>query len=168
MACCNKSVGVLSLVKGLIHGPAPAAVAADRLAACKACGEKSTAGDRLYREIDGKAYCGVPRLQDIYRDESKDGCGCDLLFKVSRAETECPRKKWLPVSLGSGNSVEKDLPPKAEPAKPPLGPVIPPEDLPPLVIVQWMKDGKLIRTEPFDPQGMLPGRIIIKITRIDK
>jgi len=95
--CTGKTSGIVGLLKGLIYGPADQATKDARLAVCRGCNLKDTTGARLCREIDGNLFCGMPRLSDlrkIIRDESKDGCGCDLNFKASRREAECPHGKW--------------------------------------------------------------------------
>lgn len=87
--CGKKTLGLAGLAKGLIYGEALDEVKEARLQVCRSC--------ELYNEIDGKPYCGIPRLSKvtkIFRDESKDGCGCELNFKTSRAAAKCPRDKW--------------------------------------------------------------------------
>lgn len=99
-ACCGKRIittGVVSLAKALISGRASPAVAAKRLAICEACRITDPDGTRLYRVIDDKAYCGVPRLADvtkIFRDEREEGCGCELRDKVQWRKVSCPNSRW--------------------------------------------------------------------------
>lgn len=95
--CGKKTLGIVSLGKALLGGTAPPEIAAQRLAICQACQATDPTGARLCRIIDGKAYCGVPRLADptkVYRDEREWGCGCDLVWKVGMAETTCPLHQW--------------------------------------------------------------------------
>jgi len=93
----SKTLGLLSLGKALLGGRASPEVAARRLAICRACQATDPTGSRLYRMIAGKAYCGVPRLSElgkVYRDEKLWGCGCELGWKSSMVESECPRSRW--------------------------------------------------------------------------
>jgi hypothetical protein len=53
--------------------------------------------ERLYRDIDGKHYCGLPRLSQIVRNEQIDGCGCELSYKASRVNVSCPLNRWPEV-----------------------------------------------------------------------
>lgn len=96
-ARAGKTLGIVSLGKALLGGAAPPEIAAKRLAICQACQATDPAGARLYRVIDGKAYCGVPRLSDptkVYRDERERGCGCELAWKASMADVACPLMYW--------------------------------------------------------------------------
>jgi hypothetical protein len=116
----RRSWGVLSLVKGLFGGAAPAEIAATRLAICQACQEKDRQGERLFRPgTAGKTYCGAPRLGKLRRDEAREGCGCELSFKASRAEASCPLGHWKALS-------DDDAPPLRlyDPAEP--APAVPP------------------------------------------
>lgn len=93
----KKSLGLLSLGKALLSGAALPGIAAQRLAVCEACLANDPTGARLFRVIEGKAYCGVPRLSDpakVYRDEREWGCGCELAWKAGMAETKCPLQRW--------------------------------------------------------------------------
>jgi len=93
----NKSLGLLSLGKALLGGRATPELAAQRLAICRSCQAVDPNGTRLFRIVDGKAYCGVPRLSKmtkVYRDEAKWGCGCDLAWKVTLAKADCPHERW--------------------------------------------------------------------------
>jgi hypothetical protein len=93
----GKTLGVVSLGKALLGGTAPPGVAQARLAICQACQATDQTGARLYRMLDGKAYCGAPRLSDlrnIYRDETNWGCGCELGWKAVLTEARCPLGQW--------------------------------------------------------------------------
>ena len=93
----KKTLGIISLGKALLGGAASPEIAAQRLAICQACRATDPTGARLYRVIDGKAYCGVPRLADptkVYRDEREWGCGCELAWKAEMVEAECPLSRW--------------------------------------------------------------------------
>lgn len=93
----KKSLGIVSLGKAILGGAAPPEIVAQRLAICQACQVTDPTGARLYRVIDGKAYCGVPRLADptkVYRDEREWGCGCELAWKAAMAEAGCPLHEW--------------------------------------------------------------------------
>jgi hypothetical protein len=98
----------------MAFGPAPEPIAKMRLEICGRCQLKDGRGDRLFREEGGQHWCGVPssllvpavlkrlptwqEIKMLRRDQSKDGCGCHLEFKVSRAESECPVGSWLAMS----------------------------------------------------------------------
>lgn len=122
-----KTWGIVGLVKGFLGGAAPAAIAAARLQICRACRVKDGKGKRrLYRKRKGKEYCGRPRLEklsEIRRDETRDGCGCELTLKTSKAEAACPLGKWAALS-------ENDAPPLKlyDPSEPP--PAVPPPEPP--------------------------------------
>jgi len=93
----KRTIGVASMIGALIGGKATPDTAAQRLAICEACQYTDTTSERLYRVIDGKVYCGVPRLADvtkIFRDESKIGCGCELHDKVQWRKASCPNNRW--------------------------------------------------------------------------
>lgn len=121
-----KTWGIGGLVKGFLGGAAPAGIAAARLQICRACGAVDSKGKRLYRKRKGKEYCGRPRLEkltEIRRDETRDGCGCEVRLKTSKAEAACPQGKWAALS-------ENDAPPLKlyDPAEPP--PAVPPPEPP--------------------------------------
>jgi hypothetical protein len=93
----KKSLGLLSLGKALLGGAASPELTAQRLAICQACQATDPTGARLYRIIDGNAYCGVPRLATlgkVYRDEREWGCGCELEWKAGMAAAGCPMGQW--------------------------------------------------------------------------
>jgi hypothetical protein len=94
----KKGFGFVSFVKAMMGGTACATLQYERMKVCNACQEVDSKGERLYRIIRETAYCGIPRnlehLADLYRDEVKDGCGCSLMLKVSKYESDCPLKKW--------------------------------------------------------------------------
>jgi hypothetical protein len=89
-----KTLGLTSMVKALTSGPVDKEEKQRRQEICQECQEQDEGGIRLYREIDGKSYCGEPRLKRILRDEGKNGCGCNLRFKWIFKEAHCPLKKW--------------------------------------------------------------------------
>jgi hypothetical protein len=84
----------------MIGGSASTALQYARMSVCVTCEAKDSEGKRLYRVEGDRAFCGVPRdlahLGKLYRDETQDGCGCSLLLKVSKVESECPLNKWPP------------------------------------------------------------------------
>jgi hypothetical protein len=93
----GKTLGVVSLGKALLGGAALPEIATRRLAICQACQATDPTGARLYRVIDGRAYCGVPRLADmskVYRDEREWGCGCELAWKAGLVAAGCPLGQW--------------------------------------------------------------------------
>lgn len=93
--CCGqKSIGLRSLIEAKMSGPVPFPVAVERFQICQACQEADSQNERLFRLIDGDAFCGVPRLRHIIRDEAKDGCGCQLGEKVRYKKAACPKGKW--------------------------------------------------------------------------
>ena len=98
----SKTFGLVSLGKALLSGRASPEVTARRLAICRACQATDPTGTRLYRVIDGKAYCGVPRLSElgkVYRDEKLWGCGCELGWKAAMSGAYCPLQKWPLLAL---------------------------------------------------------------------
>ena len=115
--------GLVGLVKGLWGGAAPAMIADARLIICRNCQEKDSNGERLFRlgKNEGEVYCGLPRLNElikIRRNESLDGCGCELTFKTSRAESACPFGKWAACSGSVDASAEvKTEPPVEQPKR---------------------------------------------------
>lgn len=99
----QKTVGFASLVKAVTSGPASDIAVAVRDAICNACQDKDSKGERLFRIIDGEAYCGLPRdllsPSTLYRDEALDGCGCALRGKNGKhafKDSACPKKYWGP------------------------------------------------------------------------
>jgi hypothetical protein len=96
--CCGggKSMGLLSFLKAKLGGKVKQEVAKQRLEICAACEEQTSEGVRLFRVQDDVAYCGVPRLENVLRDEYAEGCGCDLNEMVRYKKTSCPRVKWGP------------------------------------------------------------------------
>ncbi len=110
----KRTWGIVGFVRGMVSGAAPATTAAARLHICRACQAADSAGQRLYRRDGEKEYCGRPRLQKVLRDEARDGCGCELRLKTSKAEAACPLGRWKAMS-------ESDAPPMAlyDPAEPP-------------------------------------------------
>jgi ribosomal protein L40E len=96
--CGKKTLGVVSLGKGLVGGAADAATRIFRMTICEKCFAEDSTGARLYRVVDGTVYCGRPRLQKLLRDEATDGCGCVLSFKTGRAQAACPLGRWGAVS----------------------------------------------------------------------
>lgn len=93
--CCGqRSIGLRSLIEAKMSGPAPFPVSVERYQICQACQEVDSQGERLFRLVDGDAFCGVPRLRHIIRDEVKDGCGCQLGEKVRYKKAACPKGKW--------------------------------------------------------------------------
>jgi len=111
MGCCGdkrarmakaleeKNLGIVSLAKAMIGPPAAPRLVTERLNRCRACVEIDSRGERLYRQIGDVFYCGQPRLENIYRDERKDGCGCELGLKASRRDVGCPRNHWAILML---------------------------------------------------------------------
>lgn len=109
--CVGKSTGIGGLVRAVAYGPADARTQEARMLTCQGCPERGGDGERLFREIDGKHFCGIPRpfargtvptLEEVrhaYRDETVDGCGCELEFKTSRAEADCPKGLWAASSV---------------------------------------------------------------------
>lgn len=95
--CGNKTAGLVGLVKGLAYGPATPEVQQARFKICQACEAVDPSGERFFRCDGMKCHCGSPRLASlagIIRDEKTWGCGCELTFKTSRAQAECPLGKW--------------------------------------------------------------------------
>ncbi len=90
----DKSWGLASFAKGLLSGQVSPEVQEARLAVCRACTATDSKGERLFREIAGKMYCGVPRLEQLLRNEVQNGCGCELRLKVSRVGSGCPLNLW--------------------------------------------------------------------------
>ena len=98
----NEVWGVESLLEAKASGDAPEAIQKERFAICKNCQIKDVDGNRLYREQNGKSYCGIPRLEEfakIKRDERHWGCGCDLQTKVLYNASKCPFVVWDAVQI---------------------------------------------------------------------
>lgn len=93
-ASCDKSFGILGYVSAKLSGKVSEETQAARLDICKGCTAADTRGQKLYREIDGVAYCGLPRSEKVYRDDKQDGCGCDLLDKIQYRKSKCPKDFW--------------------------------------------------------------------------
>ena len=89
-----KTLGLTSMAKALTSGPVDKEEKQRRQEICQECQEQDEGGIHLYLEIDGKSYCGEPRLKRILRDETRNGCGCNLRFKWIFKEAHCPLKKW--------------------------------------------------------------------------
>lgn len=90
----KKSLGLKEFVKGIASENVTDACKKIRLQICKVCPEKDSEGNLLYREINEKPFCGKPRRQKILRDNTVDGCGCDLDFKAQKVDTTCPLGRW--------------------------------------------------------------------------
>jgi len=97
--CCGgkKKFGILSFLEAKLGGRVPLRVARQRLDICITCAEVDAQGQRLFREVEGVVVCGQPRLENIYRDEKAEGCGCNLRDKVKYKKASCPHEKWGPV-----------------------------------------------------------------------
>jgi len=65
-----------------------------RKATCEGCPLLDSAGDRMFRGHDEGHSCGKPRLENVLRDEEKDGCGCWLEMKWWGKSEKCPAGKW--------------------------------------------------------------------------
>lgn len=90
----EKTIGATSLAKAVAGGKASPEEIERRERICKACQEVDEKGERLYREIKGKVYCGEPRLRRILRSERESGCGCRLRWKWHFKGAACPHGKW--------------------------------------------------------------------------
>lgn len=91
---CDKSFGILGYVSAKLSGKVSDETQAARLDICKGCTAVDSTGQKLFREIGGVAYCGLPRSEKVYRDDKQDGCGCDLLDKVQYRKSKCPKDLW--------------------------------------------------------------------------
>lgn len=90
----KRTTGAASYLKAKLSASVPKEVRHARLAICRACTATDPAGVRLFREIKGRMYCGTPRLKKILRDETKEGCGCDLEDKADARSASCPLGLW--------------------------------------------------------------------------
>jgi len=79
---------------GLVPDDPDPGMQGDRLAICAACDAVDLEGVALHRLINGARYCGRPRLQKLFRDETKEGCGCRIDIKASFKFAKCPLRKW--------------------------------------------------------------------------
>lgn len=113
-----RKLGALGLLRGIIYGPAKVETVTQRLNICKQCDAKDSKKERLFRKIGDKIYCGNPKTSDLiklklFRAERADGCGCELGFKTSRKEAECPLGKWEaikdPNAVSVKDSEENDI-----------------------------------------------------------
>jgi hypothetical protein len=83
----------------MASGPADPQTMAQRWQTCQGCMQADSQGMRLFRAVNvpmyGQvAFCGAPRIRNIYRDEFTDGCGCALPVKIKCATAQCPRGLW--------------------------------------------------------------------------
>lgn len=101
----KKSYGIIDYAKAKLSGKVDDLTSKVRLAVCKTCIHRDQdTGQRLFRVIDGKFYCGEPRIfGSLYRDDVRVGCGCDLEEKCSYVESKCPRRSWGPGDRLSHN-----------------------------------------------------------------
>ena len=105
----GKTTGAWSFLKGVLSRKTRKEIQEARLKICEACMAQDSKEERLYRDIDGKHYCGLPRLSQIIRNEQIDGCGCELSYKASRVNVSCPLNRWPEAKtiLELGSSVQK-------------------------------------------------------------
>ncbi|MBE7466824.1 MAG: hypothetical protein HS116_25415 [Planctomycetes bacterium] len=90
----GKSLGLASFVKGMLSGQVSPEIREARIAICRACTATDSKGERLFREIGGRMYCGEPKLQKLLRVDARDGCGCNLSLKIEYKNATCPHNKW--------------------------------------------------------------------------
>lgn len=65
-----------------------------RMEICRGCqAEDPVTGERLFRVIKGKPYCGKPRMWKPFRTAGQ-GCGCELTFKAGFELAHCPLEFW--------------------------------------------------------------------------
>lgn len=108
---CGKSLGVGSLAEALLSGEAPLAFQEARVQVCEhRCTAVDSQGNKIYRVIDGVGFCGVPRpgarsliptleeMKMMYRDETKDGCGCPVKEKAKYKASRCPLGLYGPLA----------------------------------------------------------------------
>lgn len=88
------TTGMVSFVQAVVSGKVDSKVLEERESICRQCDATDDKGERLFREIDGKVYCGEPRLRRILRSEAKSGCGCKLTTKWVFQKSRCPLGKW--------------------------------------------------------------------------
>jgi hypothetical protein len=91
----GKTTGAWGFLKGVLGRKTRKEIQEARLKICEACMAQDSKEERLYRDIGGKKYCGLPRLSQIIRNEQIDGCGCELSYKTSRINASCPLNRWL-------------------------------------------------------------------------
>lgn len=95
-------IGVLQYAKAITGGKVKGRIQKLRYAACVSCEhfvrdeDGRDTSERLFREINGVPYCGVPKAHKVVRNEVRDGCGCNLNDKIKYTKSECPRKIWGP------------------------------------------------------------------------
>lgn len=98
----NTTWGVKSLAEAALSGDSPRDIQEQRFNLCKNCNIKDLKGEKLFREINGVAYCGIPRLSElgkIKRDERHWGCGCKLVEKIAYNASQCPFRVWESVQI---------------------------------------------------------------------
>src|SRR3990167_2558259 len=83
----ERTAGLGGFVRGMLGGMADENERQYRLAACAECTVTDAAGERLYRLIGGRHYCGAPKLGKIMRNEKLGGCGCKIEFKTRFSNT---------------------------------------------------------------------------------
>lgn len=90
----GRTFGLWGWLKGVFGRKARKEIQEARLKICEACTAKDSRGERLFRLLNNKHYCGLPRLSMIVRDEKQEGCGCELSYKASRISSSCPLDRW--------------------------------------------------------------------------
>lgn len=91
----KKTLGIMSFAKAVLSGRVASEISEARLLICKNCkAVEQESKENFFRIIEGKMYCGQPRKENLFRDETKIGCGCDLEEKVLYRASECPLKFW--------------------------------------------------------------------------
>jgi glycosyltransferase involved in cell wall biosynthesis len=90
----KKSFGMLDYVRAKTGKIASDELIKQRQLICMGCKEVDPDGELLFRETEGKHYCGKPWKEIIYRSQKKWGCGCELEDKWLYVRAKCPRLKW--------------------------------------------------------------------------
>jgi len=104
----SKTTGIASMLRAKMGKKVNEHTRRSRWALCVSCDIKDKDGDRLFREVKGVPYCGIPRSiwnpTKIIRNEKEIGCGCNLEDKVTWENAFCPHKRWGPGLTVGGNS----------------------------------------------------------------
>ena len=112
LSCAEKrsmSFGALDAAVAIMSGRVPEEIAEARFAVCEICDKVDDKGERLFREVKDKHYCGEPRIGwKVYRDEKESGCGCNLKDKVKFNGSSCPWGIWGAIEKKSSVDTDRE------------------------------------------------------------
>ncbi len=100
--CTEPDFGIADFLKAKLSGYARGSTQKARMIMCNLCQEceyipeEKKIGPKLFKKINGKSFCGDPRVKKLRRDSFLIGCGCHLEDKVRWRASKCPRDLWGP------------------------------------------------------------------------